>query len=166
MVSWEESECFEPSKVELHKVIGGVGPDCRNCGQTKVGPPRVHEEHHRSISKRDFGTPGCTAPVRRQERLKLPQWRPHWPARTAPWGKVVPSRLLEVEKPTSGERATSCLPRVSLERQAFCLSCPLNLSPRQNLRCPSRHFTLSKSFHVHRNFHQLLSHGNCTGART
>ena len=30
-----------------------------------------------------------------------------------PWGKVVPSRLLEVEKPTSGERATSCLPRVS-----------------------------------------------------
>ena len=35
---------------------------CRNCGQTKVGPPRVHEEHHRSISKRDFGTPGCTAP--------------------------------------------------------------------------------------------------------
>ena len=30
-----------------------------------------------------------------------------------PWGKVVLSRLLEVEKPTSGERATSCLPRVS-----------------------------------------------------
>ena len=30
-----------------------------------------------------------------------------------PWGKVVRSRLLEVEKPTSGERATSCLPRVS-----------------------------------------------------
>ena len=54
----------------------------------------------------------------------------------------------------------------TLERQAFCLACPLNLSPRQNLRCPSRHFTLSKSFHVHRNFHQLLSHGNCTGART
>ena len=34
-----------------------------------------------------------------------------------PWGKVVPSRLLEVEKPTSGERATSCLPRVSWENQ-------------------------------------------------
>ena len=34
-----------------------------------------------------------------------------------PWGKVVPSRLLEVEKPTSGERATSCLPRVSWETQ-------------------------------------------------
>ena len=32
-----------------------------------------------------------------------------------PWGKVVPSRLLEEEKPTSGERATSCLPRVSWE---------------------------------------------------
>ena len=32
-----------------------------------------------------------------------------------PWGKVVRSRLLEVEKPTSGERATSCLPRVSWE---------------------------------------------------
>ena len=30
-----------------------------------------------------------------------------------PWGKVVRSRLLEVEKPRSGERATSCLPRVS-----------------------------------------------------
>ena len=26
-LTWEESECFEPSKVELHKVIGGVGPD-------------------------------------------------------------------------------------------------------------------------------------------
>ena len=34
-----------------------------------------------------------------------------------PWGKVVLSPLLEVEKPTSGERATSCLPRVSWETQ-------------------------------------------------
>ena len=34
-----------------------------------------------------------------------------------PLGKVVPSRLLEVEKPTSGERATSCLPRVSWGNQ-------------------------------------------------